>query len=65
MYPEIISWLNAQKFGEMKFPSETELINLLKSGVTFQIKCTHTDLDGNDSMSSTLVGTQKRSNCWS
>jgi tetratricopeptide (TPR) repeat protein len=64
-HPEVIQWIKAQKYsgGPLK-PSEEDLITLLKCGVTFQVRCSSTDLDGRDRRESYLVGTQRRGKCF-
>ena len=63
-HPTSIDWLKSQKFDGNKAPSELDLINLLKSGVRFQIESLHTDLDGKDSTFSSLIPTQRRERCF-
>ena len=46
MHPECVEWLCAQKSHGMNIPEEQNLIDLLKSGKTFWMKCTYTDLNG-------------------
>ena len=43
MHPESVEWLRAQKSQGMDVPEEQDLVDLLKSGKTFLMKCTHTD----------------------
>mmetsp|Transcript_25325 Transcript_25325/g.53501 ORF Transcript_25325/g.53501 Transcript_25325/m.53501 type:complete len:895 (-) Transcript_25325:24-2708(-) len=62
-YPEVIDWIKSQKYVGEKKPSEDNLIDLLKSGIKFQMTCIHSDLEGNDTKESTLIGTQNRGEC--
>ena len=52
-----------KKYLGSNVPTEYDLINLLKSGKTFLMKCTHTDLNNNGKTISTVIGTQSRDNC--
>ena len=62
-FPEAIDWITSQKYGSEKVPSEDDLVDLLKSGTSFRMVCTHTDLDGNGAKESSIRGTQKKSKC--
>ncbi len=63
-YPDAINWMKTLKFGSSKVPGEGELIDLLRSGVKLCVKCTHTDIDGEEHpIESTLIGTQRRNKC--
>ena len=62
-YPDALSWMLSLKFSPKKVPEESDLINLLRSGVNLRVKCLHTDIDGLDTMVSTLIGTQRRNKC--
>lgn len=58
-----VQWITKQRDDGGKLPKEMDLITLLQSGATFQIKCKHTDLDGEDPKDAPLVGTQRRKKC--
>mmetsp|Transcript_3459 Transcript_3459/g.5264 ORF Transcript_3459/g.5264 Transcript_3459/m.5264 type:complete len:907 (-) Transcript_3459:1869-4589(-) len=62
-YPDALSWMKSLKFNPEKVPAESDLINLLRSGVKLRVKCIHSKLDGSDITASTLIGTQRRNKC--
>lgn len=62
-YPDAIDWMKSLKFGSTKIPEEGDLVELLRSGVGLRVKCIHTNLDGLDRTTSTLIGTQRRDKC--
>jgi len=64
MHPESVEWLSAQKLPGNSIPREQDLIELLRSGKTFRMKCTHTDsVDSSAKITSFVTGTQKRKRC--
>jgi len=62
---DLIEWIKAAKtLGGQRVPRhESDVIELLKSGHTFQMNCAHTDLDGAGSETSDVIGTQRRDKC--
>jgi len=62
-YPDALNWMKSLEFNPEKVPEESDLIELLRSGVKLRVKCRHSKLDGSDWKVSTLIGTQRRDKC--
>ncbi|KAK1748760.1 hypothetical protein QTG54_000699 [Skeletonema marinoi] len=63
-YHDAISWMRSLKFSNGKIPEESDLIDLLRSGVKLRVKCIHTDIAGSEEpIYSTFIGTQRRNAC--